>query len=193
MSRADETRVQAAAELLARHRLGGLSFGGFPEDLRPRDEDEAYVIQGALHQILARAGRGSIVGWKIGCTSLTMQGLPRDRPAGCRWNYTERPCITTIACFRHLDHVRPGVECEIAVRLGRDLQLGRGSFWARISRGGRRSVMAAIEIVDDRYANWPGSRAPNARRGRLLRRCLCARKRAARLARDRPCHVRRPE
>lgn len=153
LSRADETRVQAAAELLARHRLGGLSFGGFPEDLRPRDEDEAYVIQGALHQILARAGRGSIVGWKIGCTSLTMQAyLEIDRPAaGGIYGPT---VYNHDACFRHSDHVRPGVECEIAVRLGRDLHsvaapFGRGSVEAAVE-----SVMAAIEIVDDRYANW---------------------------------------
>ncbi len=58
------------------------------------------------------------------------------------------------------DYVRVGVECEIAVRLKRDLAAGRGAVHRRM---GRRSVEAyhpAIEIVDDRYVNWETMGAP---------------------------------
>ena len=43
-------RIQAGAELLARHRLEGLVFGGFPEDSRPQSEQEGYEIQAVLHE-----------------------------------------------------------------------------------------------------------------------------------------------
>jgi len=37
--------------------------------LRAGPLDDAYAIQDALHQILAKAGRGQIAGWKIALTS----------------------------------------------------------------------------------------------------------------------------
>ncbi len=151
--RPEESRVRAAAELLARHRLEGLGFDGFPEELRPRDEDDAYRIQGALHDILTGAGRGDVVGWKIGCTSPTMQAyLEIDRPAaGGIFGPTVKHHD---ACFRHSDFVRPGVECELAVRMGRDLEAVSAPFERAEVESAVESVMAAIEIVDDRYRDW---------------------------------------
>jgi 2-oxo-3-hexenedioate decarboxylase/2-keto-4-pentenoate hydratase len=50
--------------------------------------------------------------------------------------------------------VKPGVECEIAVRLGADLPAGPAP-WTRDSVAPSvAACMAAIEVVDDRYADY---------------------------------------
>ena len=49
---------------------------------------------------------------------------------------------------------RIGVECEIAVRLGRDLVPGATPFVGDGLGEAVESCMAAIEIVDDRYVDW---------------------------------------
>ena len=62
-----------------------------------------------------------------------------------------------------LDHaafVRPGIECEIAVRLGRDLSRADAPFTMESVAAAIDSYMPAIEVVDERYADWPGTEAP---------------------------------
>jgi 2-oxo-3-hexenedioate decarboxylase/2-keto-4-pentenoate hydratase len=61
--------------------------------------------------------------------------------------------------LRHGDFVRVGVECEIAVRLGRDLAAG-GPFTADSVADAIEAYHPAIEIVDDRYADWRSIGAP---------------------------------
>src|SRR4029434_5509472 len=50
--------------------------------LRAAPLDDAYRIQDALHRLMADAGRGEIVGWKIALTSKAMQQMTGvDQPA----------------------------------------------------------------------------------------------------------------
>ena len=151
--RTHSARAVAAAELLSRHRLDGLAFGGFPDESRPRDEAEAYETQTVLHTLLEEAGRGEVVGHKIGCTTPTMQAyleIPRPAAGGV--------FATTVqhvdGRVRHADFVRPGVECELAVRLSRELHAGDAPFEREEIRAAVGSIMAAIELVDDRYSDW---------------------------------------
>jgi 2-keto-4-pentenoate hydratase len=146
-------RVLAAAELLARHRLDRLTFAGFPEESRPRNEAEAYEIQTVLHTLLEKAGRGEVVGHKIGCTTPTMQaylGIPRPAAGGV----FDSTVHLLEGRFRYADFVRPGVECELAVRLGRELDAGDAPFERDEIRAAVGSIMAAIELVEDRYCDW---------------------------------------
>ena len=150
---AHETRALAAARLLSRHRLDRLAFGGFPDDFRPRNEAEAYEIQNVLHKLLADAGRGQVVGHKIGCTTPTMQAyldIPRPAAGGVFDSTVQH----VDARFRHADFVRPGVECELAVRLSRNLEARDAPFDRKDVAAAVGSVMAAIELVDDRYSDW---------------------------------------
>jgi 2-oxo-3-hexenedioate decarboxylase/2-keto-4-pentenoate hydratase len=58
------------------------------------------------------------------------------------------------ARVRHGDYVRAGVECEIAVRLGSDLgPAGAPYDRARVAPA-VEAVLAAMEIVDDRYRDY---------------------------------------
>jgi 2-keto-4-pentenoate hydratase len=58
------------------------------------------------------------------------------------------------------DYVRVGVECEIAVRLARDLLPSEEPFTAEWVMEAIEAYMPAIEIVDDRYERWETLGAP---------------------------------
>ena len=62
--------------------------------------------------------------------------------------------------LRFDDFRRVGVECEIAVRLGRDLPATRAPFTADSVRDAVAAYMPAIEIVDDRYVDWRSTDTP---------------------------------
>ena len=85
---------------------------------RPTLED-AYAVQAALNARLA-ATHGAVCGRKIGCTTPVMQRyLEIAHPcAGALYENRTHAAPATVA---YADHWRPGVECEIAVRLGRPL------------------------------------------------------------------------
>jgi len=152
-SSAHGNRILAGAELLSRHRVERLVFGGFPEETRPRTEGEAYEIQTVLHELLEDAGHGKVVGHKIGCTTPTMQAylnIPRPAAGGVFDSTVQH----VDGKFRHADFVRPGVECELAVRLSRYLEARNAPFARSEITSAVGSVMAAIEVVDDRYSDW---------------------------------------
>ena len=62
--------------------------------------------------------------------------------------------------LRAADFVHVGVECEIAVRLGRDLAPSRAPFTADHVAPAIEAYLPAIEIVDDRYVDWQTLGAP---------------------------------
>jgi 2-keto-4-pentenoate hydratase len=151
-------RVERAAALLAKHRLSGRPFPGFADEDAPRDGAEAYDVQAALHVELAPAF-GQQAGWKIGCTTSTMQeylGIREPAAGRIRGHQVHEGSVAV----RHDELRRPGVECELAVRLGRDLQRGDAPCDRAAARAAIASVFAAIEIVDDRYEDWRTLGAP---------------------------------
>jgi len=143
---------RAAAELVA-SRLSGRQFEGLDADVRPRSLLEGYLVQRAAHALLERGGLGRQGGWKIGCTTPVMQAyLGVDSPtAGAMFRSTmwHRQHHFSVALPRAF-----GVECEIAVRIAADL-LPRGNEYTAADVGGSvAAAMAAIEIVEDRYADY---------------------------------------
>jgi 2-keto-4-pentenoate hydratase len=58
------------------------------------------------------------------------------------------------------DFVRVGVECEIAVRVARDLSPTEAPFTAEWVAEAIDAYLPAIEIVDDRYSDWQTIGAP---------------------------------
>jgi len=138
--------VSTAAETIARARHGRKPLAPLAEAQRPADEAAAYAVQDALHAALAPAF-GAIVGRKIGCTTPVMQRYLRiDHP--CAGGVFAATVHASGAVLPYRDFVHVGVECEIAVRLKRDIA-GAADIPAAI--GG---YMAAIELVDDRYVDW---------------------------------------
>lgn len=145
--------IERAARLIAEARLARVPLGPLPEDLRPRDETEAYAVQDALHERLAAAGMGALGGHKIGCTTAVMQRyLGIDNP--CAGGVFARTTHRQRADLRREAFSRIGLECEIAVRLERDLPGAAAPYDRQRAAGAVGACMAAIELVDDRYRDY---------------------------------------
>ena len=150
--------ILAAAELIATARRDRTPLAPLPAALAPQHEAGGYRIQAAVHERLARE-QGSLAGYKIGCTSPVMQqylGIPHP----CGGGVFASGVHTSGAALKHGDYVRVGVECEIAVRLGRDLDAGLAPFTAETVVQAIEAYHPAIEIVDDRYVHWETLGAP---------------------------------
>lgn len=149
----DSAALDRLADLLARHRRAPQPLQALPADLRPVDLAEAYAAQDAAVSRLAAAGDGPVVGWKIGSTSAAMQkylGIPE--PAAGK--VLARDCHWGPARLARKDYLNPGVECEIAVRLGADLPPEEAPFTERDVRKAVQAAMASIELVDARWADF---------------------------------------
>ncbi len=154
-----QARVGAAAAALVAARLSGGQFDPFPPGAAPIDADEAYRVQRAAHSLLCASGFGARVGWKIGCTAAVMQAyLGIDSPSAGGmflanlWRATHH---FTIAAPRRL-----GVECELAVRIGRDLPGVPGGYDLAAVGSAVAASMAAIEVVEDRYVDYASLDTP---------------------------------
>lgn len=145
--------IAEAAQRLTRNRTEGSALHRLPESCRPRDEDAAYAVQDAMNVLLAAGGFGDIAGWKIGCTTPVMQSyMGIDHPgAGA---VLSAAVHATPAALRHADYVAIGVEGEIAVRLSADLPADGAPFARDSVAEAVGECMAAIELVDARYADY---------------------------------------
>ncbi len=154
----NESLAREAATLIAQNRLQGTRFTALPAPLVPRDEGDGYQIQNLLHAAL-RDTYGALGGHKIGCTTTVMQKfLNIDQP--CAGRVFAAHVHRGGADVPHEDYVRPGVECEIAVVLSADLPSAETPYSRSAVAAAVDGVMAAIEIVDDRYENFRALAAP---------------------------------
>jgi 2-keto-4-pentenoate hydratase len=142
-----------AARIISEHRLSRRRLPALDPSVRPTDEASAYAIQDRLHAILTSAGMGPVSGHKIGCTTRVMQEFLHI-PNPCAGGVFECQVHRSPATVRHADWVRPGVECEMVVRLSADLGLERAPFTRAAVTGAVGAVMAGMEIVDDRYVDY---------------------------------------
>src|SRR3954463_5227736 len=167
------TGTSRAAELIASARRSRTPLEPLPAELAPRTEAQGYVIQDAVHGLLA-GDHGVRVGYKIGCTSAVMQQY-LDIPHPCAGGVFASGVHDSGVSLAARDFVRVGVECEIAVRLGRDLVASAAPFTAETAAAAVEEYFPAIDIVDDRYQHWQTAGSSDAGSGRLFRRGLRAR------------------
>jgi 2-keto-4-pentenoate hydratase len=116
--------------------------------------NEAVAAQAALAQLL---DQGAPAGFKIGATATTMQTyLGLDGPAAgfmARDGLHASGSTLSIAPF-----LNPGVECEIAVHLARDIP--PGPCTADQAAEAVDLLMCGIEIVENRYTDLKAFGAP---------------------------------
>ncbi|MBV9566055.1 MAG: fumarylacetoacetate hydrolase family protein [Bradyrhizobium sp.] len=145
-------RVAAAATAIAQARRTRTPLQALPEETAPRDLAEGYRIQRAVHDLMLPQ-TGALTGYKIGCTSKVMQDYLAI-PHPCAGGVFARGVHDDGARLSASDFVRVGVECEIAVKLSRDLPASERPFDAVRVGTSVEAYLPAIEIVDDRYARW---------------------------------------
>jgi 2-oxo-3-hexenedioate decarboxylase/2-keto-4-pentenoate hydratase len=152
------TNIRAAAKIIAAARRNRTPLPPLAGDAAPQSEAEGYRIQDAVHGLLA-ADFGARVGYKIGCTSPVMQQyLSIAHP--CSGGVLAKGVHESGVSLNAKDFVRVGVECEIAVRLARDLSATEAPFTAEWVAESIEAYLPAIEIVDDRYVKWETLGAP---------------------------------
>jgi 2-keto-4-pentenoate hydratase len=138
----------AAAALFAARRARA-TLSPLPPEIAPRDEAQGVAVQHALAGLMEALPPA---GFKIGATARRMQDyLGLSGPAaGFMPEAGIQPSGATLA---YADFRNPGAECEIAVRLGRDLP--PGPCTSEQAQAAVSEVFAAIEIVENRYGAPP--------------------------------------
>jgi len=132
-------RVEQAAEFMFETRKAGTGHARIPEDIRPRDLNEAYAGQEAMHRLLTGESDPQLAGYKIAATSKAIQE---------QCNMTE-PFLGGI--LQGMVHTSPhrmaftdcqllAYECEMVFRMSSGLSLNDAPY-------DRARVSAAIDVA----------------------------------------------
>jgi 2-oxo-3-hexenedioate decarboxylase/2-keto-4-pentenoate hydratase len=132
-------------------------YRDLPEAIAPTTVAEAYAAQAALCELWTPR-LGPIAGLKIATTTKVMQQLMG----------IDHPCMGTIfagrvyaspAVVARGDFINLRIECELAVRLGRDLPKVAVPYTRESVRAAVSHVMPAFELIEDRFADYKSSKA----------------------------------
>ncbi|HWE19092.1 MAG TPA: fumarylacetoacetate hydrolase family protein [Hyphomicrobiaceae bacterium] len=132
-------------------------FRNLPEAIAPGTAAEAYAAQAALCELWGPR-LGPVAGLKIATTTKVMQQLMG----------IGHPCMGIIfaariyaspATIAKADYVNLRIECELGVRLGRDLPNAAAPYTRESVRPAVSEVMAAFELIEDRGAEYKSTRA----------------------------------
>jgi 2-keto-4-pentenoate hydratase len=152
-------QAASAAARIAATRLDGGLLRPLGDDIRPATEVDAYRVQAIARPLLEAAGFGRQIGWKIGCTTQVMQAyLGIGNP--CAGGMFQANAWHGQHAFAVPGAGRLGVECEIAVRIARDLPAGEAPYELGDMPAAVAASMAAIEVVQDRYEDYPSLDTP---------------------------------
>ncbi len=149
--------AEKAAHFVDRAHRNRETYVNLPLALAPRSIDDAYAAQEAL-AALWQAERGPVAGLKIATTTKIMQDLMGiDHPCG-GMIFASR-IHASPAKIERAGFVNLVVECELAVRLGRDLPSTDEPYDRSSVRSAVAAVMPAFELIEDRRAVYRETRA----------------------------------
>ena len=145
-----EQTVRILAELRVRPEF---RLAGLPPNLKPADMDQAYVIQEALHRHFEVTGYGKVVGWKLATTTKVMQerlGINHPCPGAiydCNLfrRHGNLPGNMVLRAY--------GAECEIGVRLAKDLPAAGAPYDLALVADAVDAVFTCMELGNQRYAH----------------------------------------
>jgi 2-keto-4-pentenoate hydratase len=148
----EDTAARRAAESLLAVHKANLRFERLSSLQAPATISDAYDIQEKYVDLL-RGEHGGTVGYKVGLTSAAMQAFCGiDHPiAGVVLASRVHRSRATI---RRSDFGRLGLEFEIAVRIKSDVPVTDAPCTAEAIQPHIDGVCAAIELVDDRSADY---------------------------------------
>ncbi len=140
----------AAARFIADAHANGDSFRNLEGDLEPPTIRDAYQAQAALSDIWADK-YGPVAGMKIATTTKVMQALMGiDHP--CGGMIFEKRIQHAPARLNSSDYMHVMVECELAVRINRDLDAPGSAYNRSNVRDAVGEIMATFELIEDRNA-----------------------------------------
>lgn len=142
----------AAARFIDEAHRTGARYRNLPAAIAPKTVAEAYAAQEALRDLWVPR-LGPVAGLKIATTTKIMQKLMGiNHPCG-GMIFASR-IHRSPARIRKGDYINVRVECELAVRLGRDLPRGVTPHSRDSVREAVAEVMAAFELIEDRFADY---------------------------------------
>ncbi len=135
----------AARLLLSARRDPTQKLHSLPEAMRPRTEEQAYLVQRAIMMELGGAELGGIGGWKVGSPNptgpFTCAPLPAAGVQASPGHVSTEHCTDA------------GVEAEIAVKLSHDLPPRDAAYDPDDIMAAIASAHPAIEVLQSRYVD----------------------------------------
>ena len=149
------SRVSQAAEALLQQFSNNDKYV-LEGDLLPETISEAYEVQ-AIYQGALTKDYGAVAGYKIAYTTTALQqssGIS-EPVAGVilAKNVRQSPAVLKAAEF-----VQPGIECEVGVRLGRDLPASAAPYDRDGVSDAVEAVMTSFEVIDNRRTQGQDTR-----------------------------------
>jgi 2-keto-4-pentenoate hydratase len=143
-------------EKVARHVLAEhdrrADYRNLPPEIAPANVAQAYAAQLALVRLLVPR-KGKVAGLKIATTTKVMQQLMGiDHPCGGTIfanTVHESPARLRLAVYQHVV-----IECELALRLARDLPASAAPFTGQSVAPAVGAAMPAFELIEDRNADY---------------------------------------
>jgi 2-keto-4-pentenoate hydratase len=142
---------KVARHVLAEHERRA-DYRNLPAEIAPANVADAYAAQLALVRLLVPR-KGKVAGLKIATTTKVMQQLMGiDHP--CGGTIFERTVHQSPTKLRLADYQHVVIECELAVRFGRDLPAAAAPYTAQSVKPAIGAVMPAFELIEDRNADY---------------------------------------
>jgi 2-keto-4-pentenoate hydratase len=140
------------ARLLMREHAAGTKFHPLDPQSGVADLTAAYGVQRRFVELMSETA-GAAAGYKIGLTSARMQKMCGiDQPVAgvvLAARVMQSGVVLQAERYQHL-----GLEFEVGVRLGRDLPRDEAPFTRERVAQAVGGVCAAVEVVDDRNADY---------------------------------------
>ena len=139
------------ADMLGQARMAAQLVPEIPRADIPQTISDGYAAQAELHRYFCDRTGGTLAGWKVGATTSDMRAyLGVEGPAYGR--ILSENVHTSGDVLAASTFCNPGVECEIAVRIGTD---AKEEIYSRDTIGGIiDALLPAIEIVENRYRDF---------------------------------------
>lgn len=151
------SKAAEAARFIDEAHKARAPYRNLPDAIAPSGVAEAYAGQAALVDLWTPR-LGPVAGLKIATTTKVMQALMGiDHP--CMGTIFSSRVFTSPATIRKADFINVRIECELAVRLGRDLPKAIEPYTRESVRDAVQEVMAAFELIEDRFADYKATKA----------------------------------
>jgi 2-oxo-3-hexenedioate decarboxylase/2-keto-4-pentenoate hydratase len=148
---------EAAARWLAEQHETQQAYQNLPGALAPATVDDAYAVQEAFARLWTRK-HGEVAGMKIATTTKVMQALMGiDQPTSGM--IFARRVHAGPASLQYADYISLMAECELAVRLDRDLPARPQPTTREEARAAVGAVLPAFELIEDRRAHYKSTKA----------------------------------
>ena len=145
--------LRKRAQILFQEHRDAIDFSPFADGDAVATIDDAYAIQDFYVGQLVESTGEPVCGYKIGLTSPRMQALLQIESPIAGAVLKHRILQSGLEISRS-DYGRLGCECEIAVRMGRDLTPSSAPYEFDTVAAAVEAVAPAFEVVDDRNADF---------------------------------------